>query len=393
MIRKVYAKRFLLFFIFLLASNENLSSIKYSVCVEKGPTDGLERRCLFTKDLHNDIALQRNYHECDQDAGLQIGYRVYDNEFYNFICSVRTDNYRAYIFFRILENILSECSGVYYRKKVNRYFGFFYGSVIGFFFNNSGLYFKKKHFTIEFLNGLRFNLVSALMYITKAMFVENRFTHDLDEMRKFKRHIRYAIECIPGINGFHIIHVNFSKIITLSFFNILKIILVILNKLQYSLILRGLFSNEEEWWLFRWDTYVQKIELNPSEQLDHTSYVKLYTYNVFNGLIHIKEEDEGFPYNNVKLISSKYSNDNGEEIHNGIRPAEWYRDIFRMDFEEYEQKCNQGDYYDEGCDIYNVVKKVKSIRRRNCIANILNYICFALSPSISFDLTSLLSDE
>lgn len=118
MIRKVYAKRFLLLFIFLLASNENLSSIKYLVCVEKGPTTGgLESRCLFTKIFHNNIARYRNYHECDQDAGLQIAYRVYDNEFYNFICSVRTDNYRAYIFFCILENILSECSGVYCRKR------------------------------------------------------------------------------------------------------------------------------------------------------------------------------------------------------------------------------------------------------------------------------------
>ena len=384
MIRKVYAKRFLLFFIFLLASNENLSSIKYSVCVEKGPTDGLERRCLFTKDLHNDIALQRNYHECDQDAGLQIGYRVYDNEFYNFICSVRTDNYRAYIFFRILENILSECSGVYYRKKVNRYFGFFYGSVIGFFFNNSGLYFKKKHFTIEFLNGLRFNLVSALMYITKAMFVENRFTHDLDEMRKFKRHIRYAIECIPGINGFHIIHVNFSKIITLSFFNILKIILVILNKLQYSFeFVRKLFSNMEQLWdFFRGDTYVGNTEemgLNPNEQFVPTSYVKLYTYNVFNGFIHIKKKDEGLPRSEIKCICN-------------LTDLEYTVDLTYDNFDHYEWVCSKGNLSSD-CQMYNVVKEVKSIRRRNLITNILNYIWFALAPSISFDLTKFLSDK
>lgn len=120
MIRKVYAKRFLLLFIFLLASNENLSSIKYSVCEDEGIA--YEETFLFTKDFHN-TARQRPYHKCRPD--LEIGYKVYDNEFYNFICSVRTDNYRAYIFFRILENILSECSGIYRRKKVNRYFGFF----------------------------------------------------------------------------------------------------------------------------------------------------------------------------------------------------------------------------------------------------------------------------
>ena len=228
MIRKVYTKIFILLFIFLLASNENLSSIKYSVCEDERISPG--ERFLFTKDFHNNIDLHRPYHKCI--PGLEINYRVYDNEFYNFICSVKTDNYGAYIFFRVLENILSECSGVYCRKKVNRYFGFFYGSVIGFFFNNSRLYFKKKIFTIEFLNGLRFNLVSALMYITKAMLVENFYIQDMDEMRKFKMHIRYAIECINGINGFHIIHVNFSKIITLSFFNILKIILVILNNIK-----------------------------------------------------------------------------------------------------------------------------------------------------------------
>ena len=300
MIRKVYAKIFILFFISLLASNENLSSIKYPVCLDEDQ-DGDKVKFLFTKDFHN-TARQRNSHQCI--PGLEINYRVYDNEFYNFICSVRTDNYGAYIFSRILENILSECSGVYCRKKVNRYFGIFYGSVIGFFFNNSRLYFKKKHFTIEFLNGLRFNLVSALMYITKAMLVENYYTNTqhLYGMRKFLMHTRYAIECIPGINGFHIIHVNFSKIITLSFFNILKIILVILNKLGFSM--------KDEWWLFRSDTYVQKVRLN----FDNTSYVKLYNYNVFNGLIHIKE-------------------------------------------------------------------------------NILNYIWFALAPSISFDLTKFLSGE
>ena len=394
MIRKVYSKRFILFFISLLASNENLSSVKYSVCVEEGPTTGeLKTRCLFTKDFHNNIASHRDYHECDS-GGLQVDYKVYDNEFYNFICSVRTDNYRAYIFFRILENILSECSGVYCRKKVNRYFGIFYGSVIGFFFNNSRRYFKKKHFTIEFFNGLRLNLVSALIYITKAMLVENYYTHDLHGIRKFLKHTRYAIACIHGINGFHIIHVNFSKIITLSFFNILKIISVILKKLQYSFVLvTGLFSNIEEWLdFFRLDTYVQKIKLNPSEQFANTSYVELYNYNVFNGFIHIRKEDEGFPYN-VKLISSRYSNDNGDEIHNDIRRAEWDGNIDYYNFEEYEQRCNQGNYYDEGCDIYNVVKKVKSIRRRNCITNILNYIWFALAPSISFDLTKLLSDK
>ena len=300
MIRKAYAKIFILFFIFLLASSENLSSIKYPVCLDEDQ-DGDKGKFLFTKDFHN-TARQRNSHQCI--PGLEINYRVYDNEFYNFICSVKTDNYVAYIFSRILENILSECSGVYRRKKVNRYFGIFYGSVIGFFFNNSRLYFKKKHFTIEFLNGLRFNLVSALMYITKAMLVENYYTNTqhLYGMRKFLMHTRYAIECIPGINGFHIIHVNFSKIITLSFFNILKIILVILKKLGFSM--------KDEWWLFRSDTYVQKVRLN----FDNTSYVKLYNYNVFNGLIHIKE-------------------------------------------------------------------------------NILNYIWFALAPSISFDLTKFLSGE
>lgn len=388
MIRKVYSKRFILFFISLLASNEYFASQKYFMCIEDE-----EKKVFFTKESHA-IAYQRDTHKCM--PGIQINYRVYDNEFYNFICSVKTDNYRAYIFFRILENILSECSGVYCRKKVNRYFGIFYGSVIGFFFNNSRRYFKKKHFTIEFFNGLRLNLVSALIYITKAMLVENYYTHDLHGISKFLKHTRYAIACIHGINGFHIIHVNFSKIITLSFFNILKIISVILKKLQYSFVLvTGLFSNIEEWLdFFRLDTYVQKIKLTTNGQSDdHASYVNLYNYNVFNGLFHIKKEDEGFPYNNVKLISSRYSNDNGEEIHNGIRPAKWRRDISPMDFEEYEQRCNRGDYYDEGCDIYNIVNKVKSIRRRNCITNILNYIWFALAPSISFDLTSLLSDE
>ena len=374
MIRKVCTKIFILLFIFLLASNENLSSIKYSVCEDERIFPG--ERFLFTKDFHNNITLHRPYHKCR--PGLEIYYKVYDNEFYNFICSVRTDNYGAYIFFRILENILSECSGVYCRKKVNRHFGFFYGSVIGFFFNNSRLYFKKKHFTIEFLNGLRFNLVSALIYITKAMLVENSIIQDMDEMRKFKMHIRYAIECIPGINGFHIIHVNFSKIITLSFFNILKIILVILNKLQYSFELaRKLFSNKEQWWgFFPWDTYVegvQKIKLNPNEELDHTSYVKLYTYNVFNGFIHIKEKDEGLPRLKIKYIYN-------------LTGVEYTEDLTYDNFDHFEWCCSEG-HFSSDSQMYNVVKEVKSIRRRNRIANILNYIWFTLAPSISFDLT------
>ena len=375
MIRKVYTKIFILLFIFLLASNENLSSIKYSVCEDERISPG--ERFLFTKDFHNNIDLHRPYHKCI--PGLEINYRVYDNEFYNFICSVKTDNYGAYIFFRVLENILSECSGVYCRKKVNRYFGFFYGSVIGFFFNNSRLYFKKKIFTIEFLNGLRFNLVSALMYITKAMLVENFYIQDMDEMRKFKMHIRYAIECINGINGFHIIHVNFSKIITLSFFNILKIILVILNKLQYSFeLVRKLFSNMEQWWgFFRWDTYVgdnkEEMRLNPNEELDHTSYVKLYTYNVFNGFIHIKEKDEGLPRSKIKYI-------------NNLTGLEYTEDLTYDNFDLFEWECSEGRLSSDS-QMYNVVKEVKSIRRRNRIANILNYIWFTLAPSISFDLT------
>lgn len=269
------------------------------------------------------------------------------------------------------------------QKKVNRYFGFFYGSVIGFFFNNSRLYFKKKHFTIEFLNGLRLNLVSALMYITKAMLVENYYTHDLHGIRKFLKHTRYAIECIPGINGFHIIHVNFSKIITLSFFNILKIILVILNKLQYSLILRGLFSNEEQLWdFFRGDTYVGNTEemgLNPNEQFVPTSYVKLYTYNVFNRFIHIKKKDEGLPRSKIKCICN-------------LTGSEYTKDLTYDNFDHYEWVCSKGDLSSD-CQMYNVVKEVKSIRRRNLITNILNYIWFALAPSISFDLTKLLSGE
>lgn len=378
MIRKVYAKRFLLLFIFLLASNENLSSIKYSVCEDKKYWFEYGERFLFTKDFHN-TASKRTYHKCRSD--LQIYYKVYDNEFYNFICSVRTDNYGAYIFFRILENILSECSGVYCRKKVNRYFGFFYGSVIGFFFNNSRRYFKKKHFTIEFFNGLRINLVSALMYVTKAMLVEKYYIQDMDKMRKFLKHTRYAIECIPGINGFHIIHVNFSKIITLSFFNILKIILLILNKLQYSFeFVRKLFSNMEQLWdFFRGDTYVGNTEeemgLNPNEQFDPTSYVKLYTYNVFNRFIHIKKKDEGLPRSEIKCICN-------------ITDLEYTVDLTYDNFYHYEWVCSKGDLSSDS-QMYNVVKEVKSIRRRNLITNILNYIWFALAPSISFDLTQI----
>ena len=52
MIRKVYAKIFILFFISLLASNENLSSIKYPVCLDKDQ-DGDEKKFLFTKVSHN----------------------------------------------------------------------------------------------------------------------------------------------------------------------------------------------------------------------------------------------------------------------------------------------------------------------------------------------------
>ena len=93
MIRKAYAKIFILFFIFLLASSENLSSIKYPVCLDEDQ-DGDKGKFLFTKDFHN-TARQRNSHQCI--PGLEINYRVYDNEFYNFICSVKTDNYVAYI--------------------------------------------------------------------------------------------------------------------------------------------------------------------------------------------------------------------------------------------------------------------------------------------------------
>lgn len=217
------------------------------------------------------------------------------------------------------------------------------------------------------------------------MLVENHFTHDLNGMRKFKRHTMYAIECIHGINGFHIIHVNFSKIITLSFFNILKIILVILNKLQHSFELVGkLFSNMEQWWdFFRWDTYVgdtkKKMKLNPNEQFGPTSYVKLYTYNVFNGFIHIKEKDEGLPRPEIKCIYN-------------LTGLEYTQDLTYDNFDHFEWECSEGRLSSDS-QMYNVVKEVKSIRRRNCIANILNYIWFTLAPSISFDLTSLLSDK
>ena len=217
------------------------------------------------------------------------------------------------------------------------------------------------------------------------MLVENFYIQDMDEMRKFKMHIRYAIECINGINGFHIIHVNFSKIITLSFFNILKIILVILNKLQYSFeLVRKLFSNMEQWWgFFRGDTYVgdnkEKMRLNPNEQFDPTSYVKLYTYNVFNGFIHIKEKDEGLPRSKIKCI-------------NNLTGLEYTQDLTYDNFDHFEWECSEG-YLSSDSQMYNVVKEVKSIRRRNRIANILNYIWFTLAPSISFDLTKFLSGE
>ena len=109
MIRKVYSKRFILFFISLLASNEYFASQKYFMCIEDE-----EKKVFFTKESHA-IAYQRDTHKCM--PGIQINYRVYDNEFYNFICSVKTDNYRAYIFFRILENILSECSLIVERAR------------------------------------------------------------------------------------------------------------------------------------------------------------------------------------------------------------------------------------------------------------------------------------
>ena len=87
MIRKVYAKIFILFFISLLASNEYFASKKYSLCLD------FCLPCLYTRNFH-EIAREYNSHECSP-----IECKVYDNQFYNFISSVQTDCYFAYFFF------------------------------------------------------------------------------------------------------------------------------------------------------------------------------------------------------------------------------------------------------------------------------------------------------
>ena len=322
MIRKVYSKRFILFFISLLASNEYFASQKYFICMDWLPD------CLYTRDFH-EKAREYNSHKC-----LQGQCKVYDNQFYNFISSVQTDCYFAYFFFCILENILSGCSGVYCRKKVNRHFGFFYGSEIGLFFTSTYWRYKNKCFTIGF-NEVKFNVISALMYITKTIFyVREKYT-ELHGREKILKYISYSLSCIVGINGFHIIHFKFSKIITFNFLNILKVVTWIFSRNEF---LRRFFPV---------DTYVME-SLNILEH-DPTSNIRRMELNRIRG----KGNDK-----DVMLCTYR--------VFNSFR-------------------------YIELCTICD--NDVIYIEKRKFITKVLDFILYLFVPSISFDLTSLLSDK
>lgn len=347
----------------LLASNEYFASVKYRLCRVKRLFGG---QILFTTDFHTIAKIDTTFHECLPDRFLQSRYTVYDNELKNYICSVKTDNYCAYIFFRILESILSECSGVYRRKRINKHFGLFYGSEVGFFFNVPRLHFKNKYFTVGLFDEVRFNVISALLYITKAMFVENIYTYG--RSRGSILHIVYAIYCIPAIiNGFHIIHVNFLKIITLNLINILKCItLIILKTVQPSIIGEGLNPFRKE------KVRHEKMEINV-DRISGNTYITLYSYNLFNWLLDFKEKHDGLP----KAFYDVPGYDNPIKISDD-------------NFWDYELRYQNGDPFPSYA-IYEFVKKVKSIRRMNLITNILKYIWRMLSPSISFDLTTIFS--
>lgn len=84
----------------------------------------------------------------------------------------------------------------------------------------------------------------------------------------------------------------------------------------------------------------KELSLNPPRGNYDANLITIYSYNVFNWLFYIDKKDEG-------LVVHGIGSDNGNN--------------------------------------YELMK----IRLRNLIANIFNYIWYILSPSISFDVTTI----
>lgn len=223
---------------------------------------------------------------------------------------------------------------MYCRKKANRHFGFFYGSEIGLFFTSTYWRYKNEYFTIGF-NEVKFNVISALMYITKTIFyVREKYT-ELHGREKILNYISYSLSCIVGINGFHIIHFKFSKIIKFNFLNLLKLVTWIFSRNEF---LRRFFPV---------DTYVM-FSLNILEW-DPTSNIRRMQLNRILG--------EG---NDKDVMLCTY------RVFNSFR-------------------------YIELCTICD--NDVIYIAKRKFITKVLDFILYLFVPSISFDLTSLLSDK
>ena len=223
---------------------------------------------------------------------------------------------------------------MYCRKKVNRHFGFFYGSEIGLFFTSTYWRYKNEYFTIGF-NEVKFNVISALMYITKTIFYVREEYTELHGREKILKYISYSLSCIVGINGFHIIHFKFSKIIKFNFLNLLKLVTWIFSRNEF---LRRFFPVDtyvmESLNILEWDptSNIRRMQLNRILGEGNDKDVMLCTYRVFNS----------FRYIELCTI------------------------------------CDNDIIY---------------IAKRKFITKVLDFILYLFVPSISFDLTSLLSDK